>query len=386
MDNPNGSGHLRRHNSVPSKCHLKSSYVSSQLRLKSNPYIGSFRHSPPTSFLSVLVSSGELPFQNRGFPLKTSPYPDSFRHAPPASVLDQTDDRRRLQGGSPNADSASVENKLLESKFFEQGAGCSTLKVLAKLSLWLSIPFHFALVDEVKKSWSGDQIDGSDGSSSSFDDDGRGYYSDELSLSTLATCDGEAYDILAQHAGPLEASLSHVAEAYYAHQATQNVDEFSSDEQHLDYVVTQFDIARMARNASKHLDVESILSLPTLTYHCSASKDCRDGDEVNESWSLVTAPVMDKLTEKVVTESNICVICMEEYFEGDRLRVLPCNHSFHVGCIDRWLSGSHSHLECVTNVSLYVFVYITFLSSSQQFFSYFVKTRAVQCARKNQWP
>ncbi|CAJ1930155.1 unnamed protein product [Cylindrotheca closterium] len=273
-------------------------------------------------------------------------YPGSFRRTPPSSVLEQTDDGRRLLGGSPTADSENFENRLIESKFFEQGTGYRTLQVIAKLSLWLPIPFHFALVDKGKKSVTNDQIDGN---SSSCDDDGRDDYSDELSLSTLTTCDGEAGGILPHNARPLEASLSHVAEAYYAHQATQQVDEFLSNEQHLDYVVTQFDIARMARNASKHLDVESILSLPTLTYHCSTSKDCRDGDEINESWSLVTAPNMDKVTEEVAMESNICVICMEEYVEGDGLRVLPCNHSFHVGCIDRWLSGSHSHLECVTN-------------------------------------
>lgn len=46
---------------------------------------------------------------------------------------------------------------------------------------------------------------------------------------------------------------------------------------------------------------------------------------------------------------NSCVICLEHFVEGDRLRVLPCQHSFHVGCIDRWLSGSHSHLECYTS-------------------------------------
>ena len=47
-------------------------------------------------------------------------------------------------------------------------------------------------------------------------------------------------------------------------------------------------------------------------------------------------------------EEDICVICLEPFQHGDRLRVLPCDHSFHVGCIDRWLSGTHSHHECFT--------------------------------------
>ena len=32
-----------------------------------------------------------------------------------------------------------------------------------------------------------------------------------------------------------------------------------------------------------------------------------------------------------------CVLCIEAYSEGERLRRLPCNHVFHVECIDQWL-------------------------------------------------
>ncbi|XP_004761903.1 E3 ubiquitin-protein ligase RLIM-like [Mustela nigripes] len=32
-----------------------------------------------------------------------------------------------------------------------------------------------------------------------------------------------------------------------------------------------------------------------------------------------------------------CSICITEYTEGNRLRILPCSHEFHIHCIDRWL-------------------------------------------------
>ncbi|KAG2579237.1 E3 ubiquitin-protein ligase RLIM-like [Panicum virgatum] len=40
-------------------------------------------------------------------------------------------------------------------------------------------------------------------------------------------------------------------------------------------------------------------------------------------------------------EDAQCYICLVEYEEGDCVRILPCNHEFHLTCVDKWLKEIH---------------------------------------------
>lgn len=121
------------------------------------------------------------------------------------------------------------------------------------------------------------------------------------------------------------------------------------EDDRLDYNITQMDIVRMNRIASRHLDVESIINLPTITYQAIATTQANDlKDDNSFSWMMVHSDSEASEAEGEMAHEG-CVICLEAFTPGDRLRILPCKHKFHISCIDRWLSGSNCESGCVTS-------------------------------------
>jgi len=41
-----------------------------------------------------------------------------------------------------------------------------------------------------------------------------------------------------------------------------------------------------------------------------------------------------------------CTVCLAQFEQGDRVRMLPCRHEFHAGCIDRWLLDENRTCPC----------------------------------------
>lgn len=50
--------------------------------------------------------------------------------------------------------------------------------------------------------------------------------------------------------------------------------------------------------------------------------------------------LVDALKKTTFVCNTTCSICCEDYAADDILRVLPCNHTFHLECIDRWFLAS----------------------------------------------
>ncbi|KAL7477044.1 hypothetical protein ACHAW6_002861 [Cyclotella cf. meneghiniana] len=142
-----------------------------------------------------------------------------------------------------------------------------------------------------------------------------------------------------------------------------------------DYVITQMDISRMKRSASRFLDVESMYRLPIVTYGselvCPAYEDDTENEdfEIQDrlsgkdtqvwSWMVVPRNTNEEISripgsrwrgipesisicssnrsvrsegengQEYVASFDFCVICKQRFRQGECLRILPCEHRFH---------------------------------------------------------
>ncbi|XP_010484679.2 PREDICTED: receptor homology region, transmembrane domain- and RING domain-containing protein 1 [Camelina sativa] len=69
---------------------------------------------------------------------------------------------------------------------------------------------------------------------------------------------------------------------------------------------------RGTHNRTIRVDANLVHSLPSFTFTTDSSSRHNPGDT--------------------------CPICLEDYISGESLRLLPCQHAFHLSCIDSWLT------------------------------------------------
>ncbi|KAF2069634.1 hypothetical protein CYY_009051 [Polysphondylium violaceum] len=51
-------------------------------------------------------------------------------------------------------------------------------------------------------------------------------------------------------------------------------------------------------------------------------------------------------------EDSSCAICLSDYVQDDKIRILPCKHHFHLECVDRWLIINKTCPFCKRDISL----------------------------------
>ncbi|CAI5471906.1 unnamed protein product [Closterium sp. Yama58-4] len=58
-------------------------------------------------------------------------------------------------------------------------------------------------------------------------------------------------------------------------------------------------------------------------------------------------------TRERLLSSSECTVCLSDFNEGELIRFLwPCEHQFHVTCIDHWLATKTTCPVCRTDLRL----------------------------------
>ncbi|KAK8524979.1 hypothetical protein V6N12_029829 [Hibiscus sabdariffa] len=107
--------------------------------------------------------------------------------------------------------------------------------------------------------------------------------------------------------------------------------------------------AREDFSPTRGATTESINALPIYKF-----KSKKTGNLNNEEDSAGEGGILAAGTEKerlISGEDASCCICLVDYADDDELRELPCEHVFHVDCVDKWLKINATCPLCKSEIA-----------------------------------
>jgi predicted transcriptional regulator len=74
---------------------------------------------------------------------------------------------------------------------------------------------------------------------------------------------------------------------------------------------------------------------------------------------ILTQKELDKIPTSVYKnissmhkeKNNNCSVCRDEYNDNDEVKILNCEHVFHIDCIDNWLKNYSHKCPCCRQTS-----------------------------------
>ncbi|KAG6975373.1 hypothetical protein JG688_00002444 [Phytophthora aleatoria] len=102
------------------------------------------------------------------------------------------------------------------------------------------------------------------------------------------------------------------------------------------------EIENVSKTSDRHTETESSFSTTEVVASAQETGNVVSNDDINlEKEEQTEEPVTEGITYRASTdtEAETCPICLDDFEDGADVKVLPCQHFFHVDCINPWLEG-----------------------------------------------